>query len=113
MIKFLSSKKTILVVFLVFLVAIVLFNYFDLTFDFNSFRQYNHSEIESIDYQHVNINTANLQTLSDLPYVSDSQAKAIIEHRREHGNFESIEEIMQVEGIGEKTFLRIKLNITT
>ena len=112
MVKILSSKKTLILVFLAFLVAIVVFNYFDIKYDFTSSREYSHTDIENIEIQCVNINTADLQTLSNLPYVSDSQAKAIVEYRKENGDFESIEEILQIKGIGEKTFEKIKLNIT-
>ena len=111
MIKILSSKKTLLVVFLVFLVAIVVFNFFDLTKDYSAFREYTHAQVESMEFQYVNINEADLKTLCDLPYVNEFQAKAIIEYREENGAYESIEEILKVKGIGEKTFERIKLNI--
>ena len=110
--KIISSKMTMLVVFLVFLVAIVIFNFLDLTRDFTSSREYSHHEIESMQFYYVNINTADLDELSELPCVSNSQAKAIIEYREENGDFESIEEILNVNGIGEKTFDEIKMNIT-
>ncbi len=112
MIKILSSKKTVLVVFLVFLVAIVVLNFYDLTKDYSSFREYSHQEIEDMEFHYVNINEADFQTLCDLPAVNDTQAKAIIDYREENGAFESIEEILEVKGIGEKTFEKIKLNIT-
>ena len=112
MLKIISSKKTILAVFFVFLVAIVVFNFFDLTKDYSTFRDYNHAEIESMEFELININEADFETLCDLPYVSDSQAKAVIEYREENGCFESIEELLEVEGIGEKIFEKIKLIIT-
>lgn len=110
--KFLSSKRVMIVVFLVFCVAVVIFNFFDITHDFTSFRQYTQKEIEDMDFQYVNINTADLKTLCSLPYIGEAQAKAIIDYREENGDFESIEDIMKVKGIGETIFLKIELNIT-
>lgn len=112
MMKILSSKKTIFVVFLVFLVAIVGLNFFDLTKDYSSYREYSHTEIDSMEFEYVNINEADFETLCELPGISETHAKAIIEYREENGAFKSIEEILEVDGIGEKVFDKIKLNIT-
>lgn len=60
----------------------------------------------------ININTANAETLDALPRVGPKTAKRIIEHREEHGGFKAIEEIMNVKGIGPKTFERLKDKIT-
>ena len=56
----------------------------------------------------VNLNTADAQTLKTLSGIGDSKAQAILAYREEHGSFSSIEEIMQVPGIKESTFSRIK-----
>jgi competence protein ComEA len=55
----------------------------------------------------VNINTASAEELTSLRGVGPSTAAKIIEYRGDH-KFHSIEEIMDVKGIGEKTFLKIK-----
>ena len=44
--------------------------------------------------------------------IGDGRAADIIKHREENGNFSRIEDIMQVSGIGEKTFDEIKERIT-
>lgn len=51
----------------------------------------------------VNINTADATTLMMLTGIGEAKAKAIIEYRQEQP-FETIEDIMNVSGIGEKTF---------
>lgn len=52
----------------------------------------------------VNINTATAVELEKLPGVGPVTAEKIVEYREENGPFESIEEIQDVPGIGEKTF---------
>ncbi|PJZ02138.1 MULTISPECIES: helix-hairpin-helix domain-containing protein [Bacillus] len=60
----------------------------------------------------VNINTATLEELQGIPGVGPSKAEAIIAYREENGRFQTIEEITQVSGIGEKSFDKIKSSIT-
>jgi len=52
----------------------------------------------------VNINTANVEQLSQLPRVGPKVAQRIVEFRKENGPFKKAEELMGVKGIGEKTF---------
>ncbi len=60
----------------------------------------------------ININTASQAELETLNGIGPSKAAAIIEYREQNGSFESIEEIMQVPGIGPATFEKIKDDIT-
>ncbi len=60
----------------------------------------------------VNINTADKETLTTLKGIGDVKAQSIIDYRNSNGNFKTIDEIMLVSGIGEKTFENIKNNIT-
>ena len=62
--------------------------------------------------QKVNINTANEALLDTLPGIGPAKASSIINYRLEHGSFSSIEEIMNVSGIGETTFEKMKELIT-
>jgi competence protein ComEA len=55
----------------------------------------------------VNINTANLKTLSSLKGIGPERAKSIIDYRSQNGRFESIEDIKKVKGIGENIFSQI------
>lgn len=56
----------------------------------------------------ININTASLEELDSLPGIGEVKAQAIIDYREANGPFGSIEEIMEVSGIGEATFEKIK-----
>ncbi|HYH09111.1 MAG TPA: helix-hairpin-helix domain-containing protein [Thermoanaerobaculia bacterium] len=52
----------------------------------------------------VNINTADASQLALLPRIGEKAAQRIIEYRTEHGPFKKTTELMQVKGIGAKTF---------
>ena len=54
--------------------------------------------------QKININTASADELTKLKQVGPNYAARIIEYREKHGPFEKPEEIMNVKGIGPKTF---------
>lgn len=56
----------------------------------------------------ININNATQTELETLPGIGPSTALKIIKHRKEQGNFKEIEDIKQVEGIGEAKFESIK-----
>lgn len=56
----------------------------------------------------ININTADKEDLMTLKGIGESKAAAIIYYRQQNGSFKSIEEIKNVEGIGDKTFINIK-----
>ena len=60
----------------------------------------------------VNLNTADAAELMTIPGIGESKAAAILAYREEHGSFQSIEEIMQISGIKEKMFEKIKNYIT-
>ncbi len=59
----------------------------------------------------ININTATSEKLSTLNGIGKSTAEKIVKFREENGYFNSIEEIMNVSGIGESKFNAIKDNI--
>lgn len=60
----------------------------------------------------VNLNTATVAQLETLPGIGAATAKRIIEHRQKNGAFKKIEELMNIKGIGEKSFLKLKPLVT-
>lgn len=60
----------------------------------------------------VNINTADAAVLMTLPGIGESRAKSILDYRKEHGSFQSIEEIKNISGIKEGLFSQIQELIT-
>lgn len=61
----------------------------------------------------ININTANAEQIStSMTGIGESKAKAIVEYRKTHGNFKSIQDLENVDGIGMKTVERNKDKIT-
>lgn len=67
---------------------------------------------ESVSDGRVNINTATKEQLMALNGIGESRAQAIIAYREEHGPFLTIEELMQVSGIKEAAFEKVKDYIT-
>lgn len=60
----------------------------------------------------ININTAPASELVKLKGIGEVKAAAIVEYRRINGNFKTVQDIMNVSGIGEKTFEKIRSQIT-
>ncbi len=70
------------------------------------------SETEGSGAGLININKASTQELEQLPGIGPVKARSIVEYREKNGNFTKIDDIINVSGIGEKTFERIKDSIT-
>jgi competence protein ComEA len=60
----------------------------------------------------VNLNTATAADLAKLPGIGPAVAARIVEYRQKNGGFKKAEELMNVKGIGEKTFLKLKPLVT-
>src|SRR3954464_8667555 len=60
----------------------------------------------------VNLNSASGAQLQTLPGIAASTAQRIVDYRQKKGSFKKIEELMNVKGIGEKSFLKLKPLIT-
>ena len=76
----------------------------------NEYRNENNTlnEPERNNDNKININTADLSELDSLPGFGQVTAQKIIEYRQEHTKFNSIEELMNIKGIGEKKFNNVK-----
>ncbi len=60
----------------------------------------------------ININSADTRELIKLSGIGEVKAAAIVAYREEHGAFSSVEELLNVKGIGEKTLEKIRGYIT-
>lgn len=56
----------------------------------------------------VNLNTATKEQLCQITGIGDKKADLILEYRQQHGQFKTVDELMQVSGFGEKTVAKIK-----
>lgn len=61
----------------------------------------------------VNINAASADQLSALPGVGAKLAARIVEYRQKSGAFKSVQELMNVKGVGEKNFEKLQPYLTT
>jgi competence protein ComEA len=59
----------------------------------------------------INLNSATESELQTLPGIGPSKALAILEYRETNGSFKTIEDLMEISGIGEKTFEKLKEHI--
>ena len=60
----------------------------------------------------INLNTATVAQLETLPGIGKSTAERILEYRQKNGGFRKVEDLMNVRGVGEKSFLKLKSLIT-
>lgn len=69
------------------------------------------NERQSQEDGRVNLNTASVEQLMTLPGIGQAKAESIISFRETHGEFESVEDIMNIEGIKEGVFSKIEDHI--
>jgi len=60
----------------------------------------------------INLNSATAAQIATLPGIGPKTADLIVQYRAKNGGFKKIEEIMNVRGVGEKSFLKLKSRLT-
>lgn len=67
---------------------------------------------EPVQQEKININTASKDNLLSLPYIGDVKAQAIIDYRTANGPFATVDDLVNVKGIGPKTLEKLRPFIT-
>lgn len=60
----------------------------------------------------ININSASLESLTQLPGIGEKTAQRIIDFRKANGKFNSPEDMLKVKGIGQKKFDKLKSQVS-
>lgn len=64
--------------------------------------------VQSVEDGKVDLNTATKEELMTIPGIGESKALLIIKYREQHGNFKTIEDVMEISGIKEGMFEKMK-----
>lgn len=114
-----KSEKILFAIFLLLSSIIILYNLLyipslpdaDIIKKELAFQENSSNDNENINGI-VNINSASIDELKEIPGVGESTAKKIIEYREQNGGFSSKFEIMNISGIGQKKFENMKNHIS-
>ncbi len=65
-----------------------------------------------VQMEKININTSNIELLTSLPGIGPKTAQNILAYRTENGKFKTVEDLMNIKGIGEKSLKKMKPYLT-
>ena len=69
-------------------------------------------DMKAMDMSPVNVNTATAKQLQTLPGIGKELAKRIVAYRTSHGQFQSVQELVKVRGIGKGTLAKMEERLT-
>lgn len=61
----------------------------------------------------INLNSASAEQLTAVPGIGDKLAARIVEYRQKNGSFKNVQELMNVKGVGEKSFGKLEPFLST
>lgn len=65
-------------------------------------------QCDSSTIHRININTADANTLKQHPYIRWNIANAVVEYRRQHGDYKNVEELLRIEIISPELFQKLR-----
>ena len=66
------------------------------------------ADAQNENFSKIDLNTASAERLEELPGIGEVLARRILDYRETNGSFSTVEELLDVDGIGEKTYEKIK-----
>ena len=112
MMKLIKNGTIILIIGVIGLIAVIGAELYTHDVDQQLPKGYTAEEIAAMKIEPININTASVDELSALPGLSKKQAQRIVDYREQNGDFDSIEDVMNIKGIGEKAVNKFAYYIT-
>jgi competence protein ComEA len=67
--------------------------------------------LSALLFSAINVNKANSAQLQTLNGIGPTKAQEIINYRKSHGAFKTVEELVNVKGIGAKTLIKMKVQV--
>ncbi len=97
-----NGERFVAILGIIFIIAIGIFTVYDKTVMQYRHKYYESQEVYLLPDYKLNINTASIEELDGLQYVGEVTAKKIIDYRETYGDFENVDELYNIEGIGSK-----------
>lgn len=108
-----NSKITfILLLGIIFTAVIIVFNAVYVGFFRYENKVHTKDDIEAATDARININTATAEELTVFSGIGETLSQRIVEYRQANGGFQSVNELLNVEGIGKETLENMRAYIT-